>query len=254
MCMTAQVYCPWQAHYEKHAADTASASSTASSRDMMVSSLQRHRLARSVAAGASGFQRIARCREALAALDRCGWKRSYHQRQFHEAYIRACARIFFKTDPEGTFMREQKKLLELNNWENIQQEVLISTPRRFGKTVSISMFAAALMYSCPTVECSIYSTCKRISTKLLRNVVKYLDHIHQELNVPKFRELRANQEELVLQGPEGRYDVRLLNSYPSKVYSLFYVPITAQVPSHPHPRCTSYTLRQNTSFHNTFFT
>jgi hypothetical protein len=237
MCET---NCPWRQHYVRLTEDKAIAQAAASSRVHMLPSLKRHKVARHAAAGANGFERIARCREALAALDRSGWQRSFHQRQFHEAYIRACARIFFKTDPPGTFMREQKKLLEMNNWDSIQQEVLISTPRRFGKTVSISMFAAALIYSCPTVECSIYSTCKRISTKLLRNVVKYLDHIHEQLNVPKFRELRSNQEELVLQGPDGRYDVRLLNSYPSKVTR----PANARVHAHANA-CTNAHAKHN---------
>ena len=31
---------------------------------------------------------------------------------------------------------------------------------RFGKTISVSMFAAAMLYSCPGLEMSIYSTCK----------------------------------------------------------------------------------------------
>lgn len=36
------------------------------------------------------------------------------------------------------------------------------------------MFAAALIISCPGVEISIYSTCKRISQKLLRGVQKFI--------------------------------------------------------------------------------
>ena len=31
-----------------------------------------------------GFAHMQRLRDALNALDRCGWRRSYHQRQFHE--------------------------------------------------------------------------------------------------------------------------------------------------------------------------
>ena len=31
-----------------------------------------------------GFGHMQRLRDALNALDRCGWRRSYHQRQFHE--------------------------------------------------------------------------------------------------------------------------------------------------------------------------
>jgi hypothetical protein len=108
----------------------------------------------------NGFQRIRRCRQALEALDRRGWQRSFHQRMFHDNFIRACARIFWKREPPGRFAREQCEILRRNNWSHIQQEVLISTPRRFGKTISVSMFAAAMLYSCPNLEMSIYSTCK----------------------------------------------------------------------------------------------
>lgn len=79
------------------------------------------------------------------------------------------------------------------------------------------MFAAALLYSAASVELSIYSTCKRISQKLLRNVMKFLALVHEGLGTPEFKEIRCNMEELVLQGPEGTSDVRVVNSYPSKV-------------------------------------
>lgn len=75
------------------------------------------------------------------------------------------------------------------------QEILISTPRRFGKTISVSMFAAALLYSCAGIELSIYSTCKRISQKLLRNVVKFLDLIYAGIpGSERMRVIRANCE------------------------------------------------------------
>eukprot|EP00961_Rhodomonas_salina_P041789 561911-Rhodomonas_salina.5 len=51
--------------------------------------------------GMNGFGRMQDCRRALQALDRRGWDRSYHQKLFHDQYIRACSRIFFKTDGEG---------------------------------------------------------------------------------------------------------------------------------------------------------
>jgi hypothetical protein len=78
------------------------------------------------------------------------------------------------------------------------------------------MFAAALLYSAASVEISIYSTCKRISQKLLRNVMKFMSLIHEGLGTPEFKEIRCNMEELVLQGPDGTSDVRIVNSYPSK--------------------------------------
>ena len=186
----------------------------------------------------SGFHRIKKCRQALEALDRRGWKRSFHQRMFHDNFIRACARIFWKREPHGVFAKDHQKILEVNGWDHLSQEVLVSTPRRFGKTISVSMFAAAMLYSCPNLEMSIYSTCKvcktrtrfvtgwrltnfcfpqRISQKLLRNIQKFLDLIYMELDATRMREIRINMEEIVLQGTECEQDVRTVNSYPSKV-------------------------------------
>lgn len=164
-----------------------------------------------------GFYHMQRLRDALNSIDRTTWKRSYHQRWFHDHYLRACARVFFKTEEEGAFERAHKRILETNGWEALQQEVLISTPRRFGKTISISLFCAALMFACPSCECSIYSTCKRISQKLLRNVIKFLDMMYVQMQVSPYRVIRKNQEELQINGPEGPTDVRIMNSYPSKV-------------------------------------
>jgi len=106
----------------------------------------------------------------------------------------------------------------VNGWEHLAQEVLISTPRRFGKTISVSMFAAAMMWGAPSVEISIYSTCKRISQKLLRNCVKFFYEVcKQDLAAAGFKVVRQNMEEIVLRGPGGERDVRVVNSYPSKV-------------------------------------
>ena len=120
-------------------------------------------------------------------------------------------------EPEGAFARDHQRILELNGWDTLDQEILISTPRRFGKTISVSMFAAAMIFSVPNLECSIYSTCKRISHKLLRNIQKFLDLIYVELAVPRYRVIRCNMEEIVLKGPHSDTDVRIVNSYPSKV-------------------------------------
>jgi hypothetical protein len=169
----------------------------------------------------SGFTRMQRCRDALAKLDERGWKRSYHQRLFHDDFLKACTRIFWKLEPPGTFARQHLEILQRNNWTHISQEVLVSTPRRFGKTISVSMFAAAMLYSAPNVEISIYSTCKRISQKLLRNVQKFFGVIcNDDVANSGFSVIRSNMEEMVLKGPVNLHDVRVVNSYPSKVLSV----------------------------------
>jgi len=158
------------------------------------------------------------CRQYLAKLDTMGWNRSYHQRLFHDDFLKACTRSFWKLEPPGQFARDHQKVLRVNSWDHIAQEILISTPRRFGKTISVSMFCAAMLLACPGVEISIYSTCKRISQKILRNVQKFAlmiaDADYATLN---FGVKRENMEEINLQGPLGNTDVRIINSYPSKV-------------------------------------
>ena len=54
--------------------------------------------------------------------------------------------------PPGSFARDHQRILEAHGWDHLHQEVLVSTPRRFGKTISISMFSAALIYSCPDIR------------------------------------------------------------------------------------------------------
>jgi hypothetical protein len=158
------------------------------------------------------------CRAYLAKLDTLGWARSYHQRLFHDDFLKACTRSFWKLEPPGQFARDHQRVLRVNSWDHIAQEILISTPRRFGKTISVSMFCAAMLLSCPGVEISIYSTCKRISQKILRNVQKFAlliaDADYASLN---FGVKRENMEEINLHGPLGQTDIRIINSYPSKV-------------------------------------
>jgi hypothetical protein len=82
------------------------------------------------------------------------------------------------------------------------------------------MFAAAMVFAAPRVELSIYSTCKRISQKLLRNVQKFFNEmVDHHMPAHGFKVIRQNMEEIVLQGPDGVNDVRIVNSYPSKVSS-----------------------------------
>ena len=61
--------------------------------------------------------------------------------------------------------------------------------------------------------------CPPRSHKLLRNIDKFLHLIYSELGIPHYRVIRCNMEEIVLKGPHSDMDVRIVNSYPSKVFS-----------------------------------
>jgi len=86
----------------------------------------------------NGFQLMEKCKQALEALDRRGWQRSFHQRMFHDNFIRACSRIFWKREANGSFARNHQKVLEINGWDHISQEILVSTPRRYDTRFTLS--------------------------------------------------------------------------------------------------------------------
>ena len=163
-----------------------------------------------------GFSRIKKLRSALNALDKGAGSGHTTSAASTSSFCAQC-RVLFKTDPPGHFERSYPRLLETNNWETIRQEILISTPRRFGKTISVCLFVSALVYACPNLEVSIYSTCKRISCKLLRNCTRFLQIIADVLKEPMMTYIKATSDEVELQGPESKRDTRRLNSYPSKV-------------------------------------
>ena len=116
---------------------------------MSRNALQRFLRSRSGARARDGFARMQQCRDALDAMDRQGWQRSFHQRMFHENFIRACARVFFKFEPQGAFARAHQAILDLNGWDNLSQEILISTPRRCAFQPGPSQFPLASNASQP---------------------------------------------------------------------------------------------------------
>ena len=93
--------------------------------EAVLSAMQQFMGKRRQAGVSSGFDRMLECRRALDALDRQGWERSYHQRQFHESFLRACSRIFWKTEPAGQFQRDHQRILQLNGWSHLSQVLIV---------------------------------------------------------------------------------------------------------------------------------
>jgi len=87
---------------------------------------------------------VLRCLYALLDLiDDKGYQRSNHQVRFHDAFIRATSRVMFKQEWGNC----KPAIMKSKNWDKCPSEILISTPRRFGKTFSIAIFCACLALS-----------------------------------------------------------------------------------------------------------
>ena len=66
----------------------------------------------------------------LSRVDARGFERSAQQLEFHQAFMKAAARVIYRGDWET----ERPMIMEKYGWDRCNSEVLISTPRRFGKT------------------------------------------------------------------------------------------------------------------------
>jgi len=72
----------------------------------------------------------------LIRVDQRGFERSSQQLEFHVAFLKAAARVIYR----GSWETEKPAIMRKYGWETSNSEVLISTPRRFGKT---------FRYACP---------------------------------------------------------------------------------------------------------
>ena len=77
----------------------------------------------------------------LKKVDERGFERSAHQLEFHENFFKASARVMYKDD----WGVQKPRIMQKHGWEACPGEVLISTPRRFGKTFSIAIFCACFL-------------------------------------------------------------------------------------------------------------
>ena len=156
-----------------------------------------------------GDKRLAGIRKTLTQF---GLTRSKMQVTFHEAFLQAVSQHLYKDDRDVDFGEIQKR----NHWDNMKQQVLCLTPRRFGKTTAVSMFVAAYCWNVPKSVQSIFSTGRRASYKLLQQVREML------MKLPGAAERVGtikNKEDLYIQG-ENEHDVRKISSYPGMAKTL----------------------------------
>ena len=74
-------------------------------------------------------------KQLLGRIDARGFERSAQQLEFHEAFFRACGRVIYKDN----WATDKPQIMKAEGWTKCNSEVLISTPRRFGKTRRFSL-------------------------------------------------------------------------------------------------------------------
>ncbi len=122
-----------------------------------------------------GDVRVAAMEKALDYLDSVGYERSKQQKVMHTAMIVLSLKSYYGRDLEQHLVR----LLRKYNLSELRTEGIFLAPRRFGKSVSVAMFAACELVTQPTRiegeighDVLIYSNNHRASKMLLLMVHK----------------------------------------------------------------------------------
>lgn len=155
----------------------------------------------------TGDSKLKALMHALERLDALGFKRSKSQKLFHKAYIGACLKKIYGPD----LYKNLGRLLREYDLDELRSDVILCTPRRHGKTMSVALFVAAYMFTQPNCEISIYSTGRRASRKILAQIWKMVVTLAGTQEIVKV----YNQEALEIIGT-GQFTSKCF-SYPSKV-------------------------------------
>ena len=78
----------------------------------------------------AGDTNLRTLRQLLETIDARGWERSAHQVNFHNCFERCVSRVLYR----DSWKTRRPEIMKKNNWTTTPSEVMISTPRRFGKT------------------------------------------------------------------------------------------------------------------------
>ncbi len=162
-----------------------------------------------------GQQRLDVFFKFMQRVDEKYMRRSLGQRDFHRCFLVACLPHVVG---ETAWSKHRAYYLALFDEDSYKAEVLVTTPRRFGKTTAVAMFVAALMCCCPRMWVSIFSTGKRASKSLLVQIKEVIS------SVPTMekRVISSNVEELWVQpvNTTTKKDQSRCYSYPSSVKGL----------------------------------
>lgn len=158
-----------------------------------------------------GEKRLKKLFGYLKKFDEIGFKRSSHQILFHKAFVGAGIKKILGADYGAVLA----KVLKEYDIKSTTSDVIITCPRRFGKTMGLAQFVAALVLTMDGIEISIYSTGKRASSRLIDKIMEFIVHLAGKEAIVKF----SAKEILEVRGATKN---SIIGSYPSSVAVSFF--------------------------------
>lgn len=161
-----------------------------------------------------GDHLVQRIEAALAYLDTVGYERSKHQRVFHRAFLSTSYALLYG----DTLHQHLVRLLEENGWSELRAECICVTPRRFGKTVGVALWAAVCLCVLRNHDISIYSNNQRASKMMLLMIYKIVKKLQDN---PEFagKIVSLNKSEQLNYITGEGYE-NIVYAYPAKAETL----------------------------------
>ncbi len=155
----------------------------------------------------AGHQLVDKIRKELTLIGR----RSASQICMHELILKCCTKLIY-----GSLADEfAAEIMERNGWDNLLQEIIITAPRRFGKSLGVAMIVSILLYYVKGIDLAIFSSSSRASGKntgIAGLIEKFLIN-HFKLTASDFSV--NNQEDMFIKFSDQ--DIRKLHAYPGSV-------------------------------------
>lgn len=134
-------------------------------------------------------------------------RRSPFQRDFCDVCIRAMAPNIVGSD----WSKVSQKIMQMHGWRDVKKFGAASAPRRFGKSVMLSVLIVLYAMIVPKSRQCVFSTGGRASTNDLEIMTQFL----RDINLSHWIH-RKNQEFIwLMPDPERPDDVRKIYCYPS---------------------------------------
>ena len=146
--------------------------------------------------------------QTLDLLDTVGFPRFDAQREFHSYFIATILKKIY----EEELYQNIGSIMKQFNLKKIRSDVLVCTPRRWGKTYAVALFCAAAIWALPEMTICIYSTGKRASKAMLVLIWKMIVAIAGSPEPIKV----YNLQECELQVRNMWGSMGKVSSYPSK--------------------------------------
>jgi hypothetical protein len=138
------------------------------------------------------------------------WRRHLFQKAFHDKAVMVLAPLILGSDWDAV----GPALVRQRNWpiERNSRMLLARGPRRFGKSVAVSMLAAAMALAVPNIKQAIFSTSQRVSVYLGEKIRDDIVDAGFEHRIKKF-----GQERMDICGPPDgdSTDIRTVSYYPA---------------------------------------